>query len=103
MATEVHVGDIGTIIRLTIKDQDKAVIDLSSATTKQIILGLPAGTSSTKTAVFFSDGTDGVIQYVTVSGDLSVSGPWKVQGRIVLSGGADFKTEIKDMTVVANV
>lgn len=104
MATEVHVSDIGTILRLTIRDQDKAAIDVSGATTKQIILRkTDQSTTLTKTASNFSDGTDGIIQYTTVSGDLTPAGPWKIQGRIVLSGGADFRTEIKDFDVIGNL
>ena len=60
---EIHVGDIGTVFTLTIKD-GSSVIDLSGATTKQIILRKPDRvTSSTKTASFVTDGSDGKIKY----------------------------------------
>ena len=89
MAGEVHLNDIGTIFRLTIKDQDGAVVDVSSATgagQKEILFEGP-GKLMTKTAVFLTDGTDGVIQYVNVSGDHSVVGQWKMQGHVILTSG----------------
>lgn len=78
---EIHVGDIGTILRVTITDDDTAV-DISTATTKTIFLKKPDDTKLTKTAVFYSDGSDGIIQYVTIDGDLDAAGWWKIQAYV---------------------
>ncbi len=89
MAGEIHVGDIGTVFRLTIKDQDGVVVDVSSATgagEKEILFQGP-GKLVTQTAVFTTDGTDGDIEYVTVSGDISVVGEWTLQGHVILTAG----------------
>ena len=85
-ADEIRMEDIGTKFKITVKD-GSSVVDISGATTKQLIFKKPGGTKLTKTAVFFTDGTDGIITYDTLSGDLDEDGMWKVQGYVVLSSG----------------
>ena len=101
-ANEIHKSDIGTVFKVTIKDSASAV-DISTATTKQIIFKKPGGGKLEKTASFFTDGTDGVITYTTISGDLSEEGMWKLQGYIVLSGGNTFYTDISTFKVYRNL
>jgi len=84
-ANEIHVGDIGTILRVTITDT--AAVDVSGATTKTIFLLKPSGTKLSKAAIFTTDGTDGKIQYTTVSGDLDEPVWWKIQAYVKLPGG----------------
>ena len=50
-ANEIHVNDVGTLFTLTIKDGDSAV-NISSATTKKIIIKKPSGTILTKDVAF---------------------------------------------------
>ena len=84
LTDKVFVGDIGTAFRTTIKE-DGSAIDISLASTMEIIFQPPSGVSVTQTATFFTDGTDGIMQYVTDSaGDLPIGGDWKLQGYIVL-------------------
>ena len=93
-------NDIGTIIRLTItQTSDNAVLDgLESASTKQIFIKKPSGTVLEKTASYYTDGTDGIIQYTTISGDLDEVGEYEVQGYVVI-GSAEYRTETKRMEV----
>ena len=100
-ANEVRVGDIGTRFKVTLKD-GASVVSISSATTKQIILKKPDGTKLTKSATFSSDGTDGIMYYDTVSGDLDVAGVWKLQGKVVISAGT-FSTDIYSFKVHRNL
>lgn len=86
MAEEIHVGDIGTVFRITVQESDVA-LDISDATTLQMLFYKPNRTVATKTAVFTDDGTDGQIQYTTVEDDLDQSGTWKVQARITTPDG----------------
>lgn len=79
------VGDIGTTFKVTITESG-AVLNISGATTKEIKLQKPDGTTLTKTASFFTDGSDGIITYDSIDGDLSIKGLWKIQGSIVLTG-----------------
>lgn len=85
-AGEIHKGDIGTILRLTLYDGE-SVADVSTATTKQIKLYKPSGTTVTKTASFYTDGSDGIVQYTTTSvDDLNEVGSWQIQGYVVAPG-----------------
>lgn len=83
---EIHVGDIGTVFEVTIKD-GSSVVDISSATALQIIFKKPDDSSLTKIAIFSSDGTDGKMKYTSVANDLNISGSWRLQGRVVMPVG----------------
>ena len=83
---EIHLNDIGTVFRLTIYD-GSSILDVSSASVKEIIFQKPDGTSVTKTAAFYTDGTDGIIQYTTITNDLDATGTWKIQAKVTLPGG----------------
>lgn len=83
---EIHQNDIGTIFRVTIYN-GTPILDVSGATTKQILFQKPDGTAVTQTAAFFTDGTDGIIQYTTISGDLDQVGRWKLQAKVTLATG----------------
>ena len=83
----VHNGDIGTIFRLTITDTSGTAIDVSTAMTKYINFQDPSGVRMQKTASFYTDGTDGKIQYTTVSGDIDSVGTWQIQGWVETSLG----------------
>ena len=100
-ANEIHLGDIGTVFVVTVKD-GSSTIDISGATTKQIILVAPDGGKLTKTASFTTDGTDGKMQYAAVSGDLDEAGWWKLQGRVVLTSGT-WSTDITRFEVHQNL
>lgn len=100
-ANEIHKGDIGTILEVTIKD-GPLVVDISTATTKNILLKPPTGALMTKAGVFVTDGTDGKIKHTTISGDLSVVGVWQVQGHAVTPDG-DWHSDIKKFSVHDNL
>ena len=94
----IHVGDIGTKLRVTIEEND-APVDLTGATTLQILLkSEPDGTLKTFTATV-EDAVNGIIYYTTASAsDLDVHGLWKIEGRVQLAGG-DWKTSIDTFMV----
>lgn len=102
MPAEIHEGDIGTIFRVTITDQAAAVVDLSGATTKEIIFKKSDGSFVTQVAAFFTDGTDGIIQYITIADDLDLVGGWCIQGHVVLPTG-EWKTNIDTFIVNENL
>lgn len=81
----IQVDDYGWVGKLTCQ-QDGTAVDISSYTTKQFILTDPDGTAATKTALFDTDGTDGVLKYTTVDGDIDTAGNWHVQARIAKAG-----------------
>jgi hypothetical protein len=85
MAAELHVGDIGTQFIFTLKDQDDAVVNISAATTLQVLFRKPSCTLLTRDATLYTDGTDGKFIYTTVSGDFDEAGSYKIQGYVVIS------------------
>ena len=101
MADNIHLDDVGTIFKLTIKNPDNVVVDVSSATIQELIFAKPDGTSLTKSS-FTGDGTDGQIQYTTVSGDLNEVGLWHIQGHVVLSSG-NWRSSIEHFDVFPNL
>jgi hypothetical protein len=101
MATEIHKDDIGTRFQVTIMD-GSSVVDVSTATTKQIILRKPDETNLTKDASFYTDGTDGIITYTTTEGDLDVAGVWQIQAYIII-GSNKWHTDIGTFRVYPNL
>ena len=100
-ANEIHKGDIGTQFTVTVQD-GTTVGDISTASTKQLIFKKPGGTILTKSTSFVTDGTDGKMQYVSVDGDLSDDGVWKMQGKVII-GGNTFSTDITSFKVYRNL
>ena len=100
----IHVsnGDIGVDFISTLKDETGTVIDVSGASTKQIIFLPPSGTALTKTASFVTDGTDGKISYATIAGDMSENGRWEWQAKIV-TASANWRSEIHSFKVVRSL
>lgn len=101
----VHLGDIGTLLALTITENGLPV-DLSPCTVKWIKIKRKDGTTYAVAAEFDqSNGTNGVLQYVFQSGELNVTGLWTVQGYVVMPNGswhtATTTFEVKDVIVVA--
>ena len=101
MSDEIHVDDVGTALVVTISE-DGTAVDIGTATTKQIILQSPDGTTLTKTATLVTDGADGQMQYFTLSGDLDAAGVWKIQARVVLPTG-EWRSSVEEFLVYENL
>lgn len=104
MGADVHLNDIGTIFELTILDQDDAVVNVSSAVgagTKVIRFEKPDGSVVSQEAVFSTNGTDGKIRYVSLSGDIDQVGTWSMQGFVNITAG-EFSTECPEFPVRPN-
>lgn len=102
---ELHYNDIGTAFLVTIKDcvsGTATAMDISSASTVELILKSPSGVSKTKTASFTTDGTDGKIQYITVDGDLDEIGTWRIQSKVVIGSGT-WRTDVGVFRVYENL
>ncbi len=81
----IFVGDTGTILEVELLDADDVVVPIGTATSLTIKLSKPDGiTTLTKTAVLTTDGLDGKLEYVTISGDIDQAGPWQIQGFVTL-------------------
>jgi hypothetical protein len=76
----VHFNDIGTRFEVTCKDQDgREITELADASVLKIVFERPSGNSFERVADYMADG---IITYVTVSGDLNEVGKWKGQGYV---------------------
>ena len=102
MPADVRVGDIGTVVRITIVDENEEAMNLSTASSKLIYLRKPNRDVLTKTASFYTNGTDGILQYTAVTGDWSVAGHWAVEAKVVI-GTATYNSEIGSFLVKGTV
>jgi hypothetical protein len=89
MTDTISLADIGTDLQITITESGVAV-PVSAASSIQIELTKPDGTVEVKTASNLTDGTDGVIHYVTVSGDIDQVGTWTYRGIVNFSASQKF-------------
>lgn len=102
-AGEIHLGDIGTEFRVTIKDQNGDAKNIATASTKTFKFKKPDDTVVTKTATFYTDGSDGILTWSTTAvGDLDQLGIWNLQAYIV-QGGSTNHSDITDFTVWPNI
>lgn len=91
-------GVVGLLIKVTVKE-DGSAVNISTATTKEIKLRGPSGTAKTKTADFFTNGSDGILIYTTIANDIDEVGVWDIQAHVVLNSGFDGHT-LQDSFVV---
>lgn len=78
---KIHVDDIGVIFEITLQDAD-GIFAIDGATTLEITFLKPDGITDLQTAILSTDGLDGKLRYVAVSGDLDQKGDWKLQAYI---------------------
>lgn len=86
---DLHVGDEGSTLRITITDADDNPRDISASTTEEIKIrpvDVDNPTTKTLTASYTTDGTDGQIEAKTSAGDLDADGWWEIQGRVEQGG-----------------
>lgn len=83
----VHIGDIGTVFKFPLYDQDGEIVDISSQTNIIFTFEKPDTTQIKKDGDLFTDGKDGTVVYVLEAGLIDISGYWKVQVQVTLSDG----------------
>ena len=84
----------------TVDPRVEAVKDVSGATAMDIVFLKPDGTLTTPVSgSFVTDGTDGLIEYLTLSSTLDQSGPWKGQLDITITGEGKKATSIIEFQV----
>jgi len=102
-AQYIQAGATGMVITLTVQDEAGVAVNLTTATTTEIILKPPQGFALTKTASVVSPATDGKIRYVTEAGVFNPPGKWKAQAHVILSGGSEYWSTIFEFNVGANL
>lgn len=97
-----HVGDSGTILQKTITDNG-VIVDVSGASTMNLIIIDSAGVCTTLAGAFDTDGTDGVINFTVTAGTWTQKGLATEQVQLVLPSGSwssdIFKRRIEDKLV----
>lgn len=84
---ECSKNDTGVCIPVEIRRGDNTVESLlGSATALKMYFRKPSGESIQRTAVLVNDGSDGLMKYTTVAGDLDEVGSWLVQAGFTLGG-----------------
>ena len=101
MPSEIHVGNLGTRFSITIQEGGSG-INISGATTKDVIFRKPDDEVIVRSGVLTGDGTDGKMYYDIVSGDLNAAGHYRLQGRVALSSST-YYTNIYHFQVHCNV
>lgn len=91
---EIHVGDVGTVFRITVYD-GAAVVDLSDSTDLLLVLKKPDGTTLERELEFTTDGTDGKVEYVLESGDMDAAGAWSGQVKVTFTEGQWWSNIVK--------
>lgn len=102
MAASPHVNDIGTVITITIKDQDETVIDISTSSSKVLEVRAPDGTIDEWSIAYATDGTDGTVVHVSQSGELHTAGTYTGQITVTI-GTATWKTDLFYFDVEPNL
>lgn len=101
-ANPIFVDDEGTVFRLLIEEVVNNVsnpVDISNQTAMSFIFEKPDGTLFTRTPTFSQppgaagDGTDGQIEYLTLTGEIDEVGPWQLQAEVTLPTGT-WRTEV---------
>lgn len=99
----IFVGDIGTVFKFTIKDENGDIVDISSASLLQVTFKKPLNAGNlVKSAILFTDGTDGICKYTTVAGDIDTDGEWRVQVYVIV-GTQSLHSTIQTFMVKANL
>lgn len=101
MSAEIHVGNTGTVFQFQVLDQDSAAVPLGGHTL-QMVFSRPDTTRLVVTPTFTTDGSDGYIQYSTISGDLNQAGIWRLQA-VVTSGSRVWYSNALSFKVFPNI
>lgn len=81
---KIRIDDVGTVFRIRVLD-GTVPANLSACLIKEIKFRKPDKTTVVQDADFYTDGADGYIQYVTISGDIDQSGIWSIQAHIAFT------------------
>jgi hypothetical protein len=78
-------------------------LDISTQTSMEVVVLGPGNLRSTHTPSFVTDGTDGKLTVVLPDTVFTVSGEWKIQAVVTLTGGIVHPSEVKTFRVRDNI
>lgn len=91
----VRLNDSGFSVRLRIIDDDGDVVDISTASVKRFDFNKPDRTTMSKTASFYTDGTDGILTYITSTDEINQLGIWEIQAYLEIGSGVFRSTIVR--------
>jgi hypothetical protein len=90
----IQVGAKNLAIKLQVKEGN-SVLNISSASVKNMIIEKPDDTIVSGSTAFFTDGTDGIIVYYTSSSSiLDQAGDYNAQAYIEMTGFTGYTTPV---------
>lgn len=98
---EIHVGDVGTVFRATIRD-DAGIVDLGAASSLKFVFRKPSGVVVEKDAQVTTSGADGQMEYIAEADLLDQEGVWRLQG-VVATGAGEWHSEQEAFRVYPNL
>lgn len=98
---EIHENDT-TEFDVTIQDQNGNIVNLAGATTLNFLFQRPDGSFFTAAGSLFTDGTDGIVRYITLNTDLNQVGYWRYQVFTVIGSNENY-TDITRFQVLQNI
>lgn len=98
---EIHVGDTGTLIEVTIMDGSD-IVPLQAATVKKYHFLKPDGSVLTVNASFKTDGSNGILTYTSLASTFSLPGQYSIQAEVTLPSGT-WKSEWAEFVVYPNI
>ena len=100
MTEKTTLNDLGVSLQILCTEND-LFVDISAAPTQEIILKKPDGTEVAKSAAFLTDGTDGIVAYSTLAGDIDQIGIWNYRAKITFNATQVYYSEWAEFTVTA--
>lgn len=97
---DLRQNDSGCKIRLTVQEAG-VPIDVSTATCSIVFIP-PKGAYRVKAAAYFTDGTDGIIEYELAAGDLNQAGIWFIQAHCDFASGLNVRSARVQLNVEAS-
>jgi len=92
--TDVHVDDI----KLP-KLQVATGIDLTTASTHNLLAKRPDETTTTFTGTLTATPTDGLIEFEPTSNDFDQEGHWEIQAHVILADGTNTRGRVAELQI----
>lgn len=98
----IQQGAIGLDFDFAIVDTSGNPVDISNATTLEIVVRAPSTTVQTWAATASTLAVNRIL-YTTVAGNLNESGIWQYQARVVFPDGDDIRSSVETFRVEPNL
>jgi hypothetical protein len=98
----IYQNDSGIVLTVQLIGADNLPINISLANQVYILFTRPNDTTFQVDGSFATDGKDGIVQYITQTGDLNIVGTWRMQVEVLLPGDV-YHSDINMFKVLENI